>query len=667
VAEAKNRVLAGECISRAQLDAAGDTSLDAIRAALAALDHERAAMLAIARARAGEPVPVALAGEILPGIELPAITCALIAVAAGDRAELLDVIEHRRFPQGKDTAELEAIVLYAAARAGAPVARVVPELRRLAARSMTAEGYALLAKLAATIDDPNVAAATKPIASFAKDYAKQAAADERAMTASVADVVAALPAEVEVSRGGFTVRAAKSVGRNDPCPCGSGLKYKKCCADKPVATPSPIPGVSWDAFLAGDRLEPKHVAELALRDLARVDLARVPEPAVQAIAERYTRAHLWAHAGAAVEELAKRGSERAADARDALVLQLLDCGQVALAREHVAKLPAELAALFELELAIAEGPAAAWPALVRTAQAAVGSADKVPDLELAYALLRAAPALGIVAARACIGTLHVDDADLLLERVEDARDHLNLPPTDPAWDVLDELTAKAAPKAADDAGQLRAALQTSAARADELERQLAAMRAQLDSERTRPAAELTRADARPSGVEDKVRELEAMIREGNAERRELRRQLEAASEAPRTDEPRRAHGHDATRGRRGAADDAGADDELADALPPGARGTVIPRFDRRATDALGEVPAAVAAEAMRTIGTLAAGDGFAWRGVKQAKDMARQVLMMRVGIHHRLLFRVEDGVMDVLDLITREQLMTTLKRLRATR
>jgi preprotein translocase subunit SecA len=25
------------------------------------------------------------------------------------------------------------------------------------------------------------------------------------------------------------VRAAKKVGRNDPCPCGSGKKYKKCC------------------------------------------------------------------------------------------------------------------------------------------------------------------------------------------------------------------------------------------------------------------------------------------------------------------------------------------------------------------------------------------------------------------------------------------------------
>ncbi len=24
-------------------------------------------------------------------------------------------------------------------------------------------------------------------------------------------------------------RAAKTVGRNDPCPCGSGKKYKNCC------------------------------------------------------------------------------------------------------------------------------------------------------------------------------------------------------------------------------------------------------------------------------------------------------------------------------------------------------------------------------------------------------------------------------------------------------
>jgi hypothetical protein len=32
---------------------------------------------------------------------------------------------------------------------------------------------------------------------------------------------------------GFTVRrAAERIGRNEPCPCGSGKKYKKCCYDK---------------------------------------------------------------------------------------------------------------------------------------------------------------------------------------------------------------------------------------------------------------------------------------------------------------------------------------------------------------------------------------------------------------------------------------------------
>lgn len=30
------------------------------------------------------------------------------------------------------------------------------------------------------------------------------------------------------------VSSPPKVGRNDPCPCGSGLKYKKCCLLKPV-------------------------------------------------------------------------------------------------------------------------------------------------------------------------------------------------------------------------------------------------------------------------------------------------------------------------------------------------------------------------------------------------------------------------------------------------
>lgn len=30
-------------------------------------------------------------------------------------------------------------------------------------------------------------------------------------------------------KGSTTIRKGKKIGRNDPCPCGSGKKYKKCC------------------------------------------------------------------------------------------------------------------------------------------------------------------------------------------------------------------------------------------------------------------------------------------------------------------------------------------------------------------------------------------------------------------------------------------------------
>jgi hypothetical protein len=36
------------------------------------------------------------------------------------------------------------------------------------------------------------------------------------------------------------VRAARQPGRNDPCPCGSGKKYKKCCLGKDGEPPSPM-------------------------------------------------------------------------------------------------------------------------------------------------------------------------------------------------------------------------------------------------------------------------------------------------------------------------------------------------------------------------------------------------------------------------------------------
>jgi preprotein translocase subunit SecA len=76
----------------------------------------------------------------------------------------------------------------------------------------------------------------------AKRLAAQRAADARAAAdeEGESDVVAtalkreqvAKPSETSgdgTDTANKTVRKGKKVGRNDPCPCGSGKKYKKCC------------------------------------------------------------------------------------------------------------------------------------------------------------------------------------------------------------------------------------------------------------------------------------------------------------------------------------------------------------------------------------------------------------------------------------------------------
>jgi hypothetical protein len=91
----------------------------------------------------------------------------------------------------------------------------------------------------------------------------------------------------------------------------------------------------------------------------------------------------------------------------------------------------------------------------------------------------------------------------------------------------------------------------------------------------------------------------------------------------------------------------------------------LPRFRTPAADAFDIVPRNIASTAMRVIGGLAAGDAAAWRAVKQAKDMPPQVVIARVGIHYRLLLRTEAGDLEVLDLVARQSLETTLGKMRS--
>lgn len=37
---------------------------------------------------------------------------------------------------------------------------------------------------------------------------------------------------IRAQKDSHTIRKPKKIGRNDPCPCGSGKKYKQCCGRK---------------------------------------------------------------------------------------------------------------------------------------------------------------------------------------------------------------------------------------------------------------------------------------------------------------------------------------------------------------------------------------------------------------------------------------------------
>jgi hypothetical protein len=51
------------------------------------------------------------------------------------------------------------------------------------------------------------------------------------------ELVPAAPPQPENGFVSQTPRSHPKVGRNEPCPCGSGLKFKRCCIGRPIHVP----------------------------------------------------------------------------------------------------------------------------------------------------------------------------------------------------------------------------------------------------------------------------------------------------------------------------------------------------------------------------------------------------------------------------------------------
>jgi hypothetical protein len=660
---------------------------DRIRAALERADHDDAAIRALACVKLGPALPPALIADVLVGVERAEVFFTLARrVAREDVEPLLELLRRGRLADNSVGLEQTAYTVFVLWQTQAPDrvrAVIVPRLRRLARMDWLlprAEG--LVGWLARQIRDPHLQALYAEHHPETGDQLAELMGEIMLdlWNMSFDEVIALLPERApDPLLIGVPVRAAPKVGRNEPCPCGSGKKFKRCCADKPVAAAAnPGPSRAERLRALEPRLEREQIARLSRADLARLELTRLRDGAVVDVMRAQAQLHDWRRACLAVAELHRRGSELADGQLEDVIHEALEARQFDVAGALLQRLDgSQPMADLQLEVSLAARGPDALAGLEAAALAALKDDDAVPAVELAHTALRAMPALGILIARGALHTGELLDGVVLLDAIEEARDDLQLPPGDPAQDRFDELggvRTDGADAAAADAERARltrtaADLRTSL---DDTSERLAALQRQV-ADRERELARTERAPAESSqrtirtaadedgrrALRDKIDELQALIRERNEERADLRRQLAEAtdSEAATRDAP-------AAAARRRAADDA---DEDVEALPadPGGRAVLLPQFGAGARAALDAVPRNVAAITMRTIGALAAGDPAAWRAVKQARDMSRQVLMARIGIHHRLLFRTDNGALDVLDLVTRESLQTTLKRLRA--
>lgn len=509
-----------------------------------------------------------------------------------------------------------------------------------------------------------------------------------------ADPLAALPerADQVLHEGGTMRRAVSKIGRNAPCPCGSGRKYKNCCYNKDrerLRRSSEIAGVTVDEFDAQPEpfLTEDRIYALRGHKLARLRIDRVAAELQGLVLERLATFRHTQEVVEAWETLGWRPDLE--DAWESCLFQFAEQGD----RDALARLIAvrglridDEAVPIEAQLLLFEDdPREYLRVAEEIAFASLRDTGDSRYIDVAHAMLQGRfPGLGTLVARGAAATGSDLDAAMLFHHIGLLRDRLNLPPEDPAEHILND--AFEVPNEIDELRreQLETArheLNVSTAEVARLREQLGETEASLEREERRaPAAEARPGDAASTSRDQaapaaygareedpaitaklrrRITELKTALADRHAERNALRHEL--AKALSETDALRRraaaladsaASGNDAT----DYEEDALLSEETALAQPPR-----LPVFPPRFKHTLESFPDNVARGALTLIGRLAAGDPSAFVGMRRLR-VRRDVCRVRVGGSHRLFLRLEPGEIQVLDLIDRRDFERWLKK-----
>ncbi len=581
--------------------------------------------------------------------------------------------------------EMHAIALLMAAkwsiefRGGQPPPNLISEARLLA-RSMknVRAAHGLVWALAEMLDDAGlrgVLRAEQPRFCSANiiEAGKQFGKAQLNLCPQAA--IALIPDKPDnlIGSGTHVRRAVARVGRNEPCPCGSGKKYKRCCEEKDrerMRHSSDVAGKTRAEVLA----EPEpHLTEAKIMammpaDLSRLDAAKIKPKLLPPYFKMLGGALLVEEAATAFEKLGC-DTEEMCEAWDFIIFYVCWKQRLDVARRMVrvrfkdGPLPDTVPFGLRL-LLVRDDPARFLEVLEAGGKDALTSTDHERLSSFAHGLLNSsATTIGILCARSLIPLIDKRNATFLLSEIERARDRLNLPPDDPFAEILDRRFADEIADGGKDAEELRKArtrLESKAAEVSQLKDSLEQLRREIRlQEKKAPSSALAPTPAAEPPelreLRDKVRELKSSIAERNNERAAFRRELgEAYADLENL------------RARQPAAPAPEAPDAEDALLLSGAvEGNHPPRpieFPRRFNDTLAHLPRQVGRAALIHLGRIAAGDPAAFAGAIRLKA-APDVMRVRVGADHRMLFRLLPECVQLVDLINRRDLERCIESL----
>jgi hypothetical protein len=467
-------------------------------------------------------------------------------------------------------------------------------------------------------------------------------------------------------------RAVPRVGRNDPCHCGSGKKYKRCCAEKDeqrLRDSSDVAGLTRTELRhhLEEHLTIDRIHSLKAYELARLDPALIAPELLPVLLNRLV---VFAEFGAIRDLFAALGT----DGLEGHWLDAIDGALAAGKKDHARALLALGTERKEEWLSfparfLVEGIEEVR-ALDILEEEAKRSIDEAP-VGLAIDLLRSRwPHLGIHVARGAVPLASPLDRPTVLEELGLARDRLDLSAVDPIedfedpWEWDDDFEDLARGTAEEREPQQpiddRHARDLAAKEAEvaRLREELSGLRKKLEADESalRKADEPKETDGRVAELKDRVAALRAELSRRHSERNQLRRQLERTT--------KELEALNAERSVRESPEDP--EEDVAEGAEPvemltGFLPLRIPVFSRRFRSSLEKAPEPVRRRAVVVASRIAAGDASALRGacrLQSDRDLYRQ----RIGREYRLLFRLHDEELDVVELAHRRELERVLGR-----